>query len=164
MLSVRAADGSRRAIVFGYACHATSSPADYQITADWPGYAQAAIEAANPGATAMFVNGCGADCDPIPRSTVELPKMYGDIMGVAVGQVFSRQMRLAHRPADAGLRLRGHSLSDSTHEGRAAGAAEDGDRHARAPRAAAPGRPRARREDLRPLSVSRCRSGNSVRR
>ena len=93
VLSVRAADGSRRAIVFGYACHATSSPADYQITADWPGYAQAAVEAANPGATAMFVNGCGADCDPIPRSTVELPKLYGDIMAVAVGQVLSRQMR-----------------------------------------------------------------------
>ena len=93
ILSVRAPDGSRRAIVFGYACHATSSPADYQITADWPGYAQAAIEAANPGATAMFVNGCGADCDPIPRSTVELPKLYGDIMAAAVGQVLSRQMR-----------------------------------------------------------------------
>jgi len=93
ILNVRAADGSRRAIVFGYACHATSSPADYQITADWPGYAQAAIEAANPGATAMYVNGCGADCDPIPRSTVELPKLYGDIMSVAVGQVLSREMR-----------------------------------------------------------------------
>ena len=98
ILNVRAADGSRRAIVFGYACHATSSPADYQITADWPGYAQAAVEAANPGATAMFVNGCGADCDPIPRSTVELPKLYGDIMAVAVGQVLSRQMRSLSGP------------------------------------------------------------------
>ena len=93
VLTVRAADGSRRAIVFGYACHATSAPADYQITADWPGYAQAAVEAANPGATAMFLNGCGADCDPIPRSGAELPKMYGDLMGVAVGQVLNRQMR-----------------------------------------------------------------------
>jgi neutral ceramidase len=93
VLNVRAADGARRAIVFGYACHATSSPADYQITADWPGYAQAAVEAANPGATAMFVNGCGADCDPIPRSTVELPKIYGDIMAAAIAQVLNRQMR-----------------------------------------------------------------------
>jgi hypothetical protein len=93
VLNVRAADGSRRAIVFGYACHATSSPADYLITADWPGYAQAAVEAANPGATAMFVNGCGADCDPMPRSTVELPKTYGDIMAAAVAQVLNRQMR-----------------------------------------------------------------------
>jgi neutral ceramidase len=98
VLNVRAADGARRAIVFGYACHATSSPADYQITGDWPGYAQAAVEAANPGATAMFVNGCGADCDPIPRSTVELPKMYGDIMAVAIGQVLNRQMRSLSGP------------------------------------------------------------------
>ena len=101
VLNVRAADGARRAIVFGYACHATSSPADYQITADWPGYAQAAIEAANPGATAMFVNGCGADCDPIPRTTVELPNMYGDLMGAAVGQVLSRQMRPLSGPVMA---------------------------------------------------------------
>jgi hypothetical protein len=93
VLNVRAADGSRRAIVFGYACHATSSPADYLITADWPGYAQAAVEAANPGATAMFVNGCGADCDPIPRSTVELSKTYGDVMAAAVAQALNRQMR-----------------------------------------------------------------------
>jgi hypothetical protein len=87
--------------VFGYACHATSSPADYQITADWPGYAQAAVEAANPGATAMFVNGCGADCDPMPRSTVELPKMYGDIMAVAIGQVVNRPMRPLSGPLTA---------------------------------------------------------------
>jgi neutral ceramidase len=101
VLNVRAADGSGRAIVFGYACHATSSPADYLITADWPGYAQAALEAANPGATAMFVNGCGADCDPIPRSTVELPKTYGDIMAAAVAQVLNRQMRPLSGPLTA---------------------------------------------------------------
>jgi neutral ceramidase len=101
VLNVRAADGARRAIVFGYACHATSSPADYQITGDWPGYAQAAIEAANPGALAMFMTGCGADCDPIPRSAVELPKIYGDIMGVAVGQVLNRQLRPLTGPLTA---------------------------------------------------------------
>jgi neutral ceramidase len=39
------------------------------------------------------VNGSGADCDPIPRTSVELPKMYGDLMGEAVGQVLSGQMR-----------------------------------------------------------------------
>ena len=57
VLNVRGADGAPRVVVFGYACHATSAPADYQIGADWPGYAQAAIEAAYPGATAMFLNG-----------------------------------------------------------------------------------------------------------
>lgn len=93
VLNVRNLEGAPRAIVFGYACHATSAPADYQIGADWPGYAQAAIEAANPGAIAMFLNGCGADCDPMPRSMEELPKRHGETMAIAVGQVLRRQMR-----------------------------------------------------------------------
>jgi hypothetical protein len=93
VLTVRRSDGSVRAIVFGYACHATAAPADYQIGGDWPGYAQAAIEAQHPGATAMFVNGCGADCDPAPRSTVEAPRMHGDLVAIAVAQVVRRQMR-----------------------------------------------------------------------
>ena len=93
VLTVRGADRGLRVIVFGYACHATSGPPDYQINADWPGYAQAAIERANPGATAMYVNGCGADCDPGPRSAVELPPLYGEIMATAVGQVLRRTLR-----------------------------------------------------------------------
>jgi neutral ceramidase len=93
VLSVRTIEGAPRAVVFGYACHATSAPADYLIGADWPGYAQAALEAANPGATAMFLNGCGADCDPMPRSMEELPKRHGETMAIAVGQVLRRQMR-----------------------------------------------------------------------
>jgi hypothetical protein len=101
VLRVRGADGATRAVVFGYSCHATSAPGDYLIHGDWPGYAQAAIEAANPGVTAMFINGCGADCDPIPRSLPELPKTYGDVMGVAVGQVLGRQMRTITGPLTA---------------------------------------------------------------
>ena len=65
------------------------------------------------------------------------------------------------RPADGGLRLRGHPVSNAAHEGRAAGTAEDRDRHARASREAAPGRPRTRRQDLRQLSLSR--AGLAVR-
>jgi hypothetical protein len=101
VMSVRGTDGALRAVVFGYACHATSAPADYQIGGDWPGYAQAAIEQANPGATAMFVNGCGADCDPVPRSAVELPPLYGQVMGTAVGQVLRRQLRPVSGPLTA---------------------------------------------------------------
>jgi neutral/alkaline ceramidase-like enzyme len=98
VLTVRGADGSIRAIVFGYACHATSAPGDYLIGADWPGFAQAALEAANPGATAMFLNGCGADCDPMPRSMEEMPKRHGETMAIAVGQVLRRQMRALTGP------------------------------------------------------------------
>jgi neutral ceramidase len=98
VLSVRHLNGDLRAVVFGYACHATAAPADYQIGADWPGYAQAALESEFPGATAMFMNGCGADCDPAPRSTVDAPKMHGEVMGLAVSQVLRRQMRRVSGP------------------------------------------------------------------
>jgi hypothetical protein len=98
VLSVRAPGGTLRAVVFGYACHATAGPADYQIGGDWPGYAQAALEAEFAGATAMFVNGCSADCDPAPRSTVDAPKMHGDVMALAVSQVVRRQMRPVSGP------------------------------------------------------------------
>ncbi len=101
VLSVRGPDSALRAVVFGYACHATSAPADYQIGGDWPGYAQAAIEQVNPGATAMFVTGCGADCDPVPRSAVDLPPLYGQTMGAAVGQVLRRQLRPVSGPLEA---------------------------------------------------------------
>jgi hypothetical protein len=92
VLSVRTRGGALRAVVFGYACHATAAPADYQIGGDWPGHAQAGIEADFPGATALFMNGCGADCDPAPRSTIEAPKMHGEAMAIAVGQVLRGPM------------------------------------------------------------------------
>jgi neutral ceramidase len=50
------------------------------------------IEADFPGATALFMNGCGADCDPSPRSTIEAPKTHDEAMAVAVGQVLRRPM------------------------------------------------------------------------
>jgi hypothetical protein len=101
VLRVRAADGAVRALVFGYACHATSAPVEYMIHGDWPGYAQAAIEAAVPGAVAMFVTGCGADCNPMPRSRAESPKTYGDLMGLAVSDVVRRPMRVLGGPLRA---------------------------------------------------------------
>jgi neutral ceramidase len=101
VLVVRGGGGSLRAVVFGYACHATSAPADYQIGGDWPGYAQAAVEQANPGAIAMFVTGCGADCDPVPRSMVEMPPVYGQIMGASVGQVLRRKLQPVSGPLTA---------------------------------------------------------------
>jgi neutral ceramidase len=101
VLAVRAPGGALRAIVFGYACHATAGPADYQISADWPGHAQAGIEAEFPGAMAMFVNGCSADCDPAPRSTIEAAKMHGDVMALAVSQVVRRRLKPVTGPLNA---------------------------------------------------------------
>jgi hypothetical protein len=63
------------ALVFGYACHATTlssvtpPPAEprYLFNGDYAGFAQKTLQEAYPGATAMFVNGCSGDQNPYPR-------------------------------------------------------------------------------------------------
>lgn len=97
VLCVRGPDGGARAVVFGYACHATVL-SDYQISGDYPGFAQEALEKAHPGATALFVAGCGADANPLPRRTVDLATKYGQILATAVTDVLGGQMKLVTGP------------------------------------------------------------------
>ena len=70
------ADGALRAVVFGYACHATTTSL-YEWSGDWPGVAQIELEKAHPGAAALFWAGCGADQNPLPRRTYALMTDYG---------------------------------------------------------------------------------------
>jgi neutral ceramidase len=76
VLSVRDNTGKVRAIVFGYACHATVL-SFYQWCGDYPGFAQLELEKRYPGSLALFWQGCGADQNPLPRRTVELAEEYG---------------------------------------------------------------------------------------
>ena len=83
--------GLRKAIVFGYACHNTTiDPQDYRYCADWAGFAKEHLQKAHPGATALFITGCGADQNPEPRGTVELSKEYGTELAVAVERMMAR--------------------------------------------------------------------------
>lgn len=84
-------EGNKRAILCGYACHATVL-SGYQWSGDWPGYAQMAIEARYPGIVAMTWVGCGADQNPIPRREVELAKQYGAAIDNAVAEALSRPL------------------------------------------------------------------------
>ena len=153
VLTVRASGGALRAVVFGYACHATAAPADYQIGGDWPGYAQAGIETDFPGATAMFVNGCARRLRSAPRSTVEAPKMHGDLMAVAVGQVVRRQMRPVSGPITTAFDYVDipFQTPPTRDELEAVLKTATG---MRASCEVAAGRARSRRQDLRSLSVS----------
>jgi neutral ceramidase len=76
VLAVHGADGKLKAVLFGYACHATTLSGQ-QWSSDWPGFAQEEIEKDHPGVTALFFAGCGADQNPLPRRTVELARGYG---------------------------------------------------------------------------------------
>ena len=85
VLRVDGADGSPVAVVFGYACHNTTLPATIvKYHGDYAGVAQAALEQRHPGATAMFVAGCGADVNPMPRGTMELVEAHGAALADAV--------------------------------------------------------------------------------
>jgi hypothetical protein len=102
VLRIQGPTGNLLAVLFGYSCHATVLN-DYKINADWPGFAQEAIESAHPGSVAMFVNGCGADQNPLPRRRVELARKYGEILAVAVELVLDAEMKPISGPLRTAL-------------------------------------------------------------
>ncbi|HEX8203910.1 MAG TPA: neutral/alkaline non-lysosomal ceramidase N-terminal domain-containing protein, partial [Isosphaeraceae bacterium] len=83
VLRVAGADGAVRAVVCGYACHCTVLNG-YELSGDYAGFAQVALEEAHPGAVALFVAGCGGDQNPLPRGTVEHARGYGRQLAEAV--------------------------------------------------------------------------------
>jgi Neutral/alkaline non-lysosomal ceramidase, N-terminal len=92
VLAVRGANGNLRAVVFGYACHNTTL-GDYQISGDWAGFAMGELEKQSPGAIALFVQGAGADANPLPRRTVELAVRHGQTVAAAVSEVLQGKMK-----------------------------------------------------------------------
>ncbi len=86
VLAVHNAQDRLTAVEFGYASHATTL-SFYHWSGDYTGFAQAELEASNPGCTALFFAGCGADQNPLPRRTVELARHYGRQLATAVDAV-----------------------------------------------------------------------------
>ena len=76
VLRMEAASGVSKAILFGYACHATTLSFQ-QLCGDYPGFAQQFVQEAHPGCIAMFMNGCSADQNPYPRRTLDLAQQHG---------------------------------------------------------------------------------------
>jgi hypothetical protein len=68
MIAIHAVDGSLRAVLVNYACHATTLEGKENfVHGDWPGAAQSVFEGRHPGAIAMIAIGTGADANPDPR-------------------------------------------------------------------------------------------------
>lgn len=100
VLAVRDAEKKLTAILFGYACHATTLKG-YEWSGDYPGFAQIDLENEHPGCVAMFFAGCGADQNPLPRGTVDLARHYGERLATAVDTVLmTKQMQ----PVEGSLR------------------------------------------------------------
>lgn len=91
VLAIRHPEGKLRAVVFGYACHATVLSL-FQWSGDWPGFAQIEVEKQHPDAIALFWAGCGADQNPLPRRTVELAEAYGRQIADSVTAVINSPM------------------------------------------------------------------------
>lgn len=97
VLVVRSPQGTVKAIAAGYACHNTVM-GDYFIHGDYAGYLQEALERANSGTVALFVQGAGADSNPLPRRTVELARRHGQTLADAVAEVMTGKMEAVTEP------------------------------------------------------------------
>src|SRR5262249_33751413 len=75
--------GQLKALLFGYACHNTTMNF-YKWCGDYAGFAQIDLEKRYPGATALFVQACGGDSNPLPRRKIELCEDYGRQLAEAV--------------------------------------------------------------------------------
>lgn len=115
VLKVSGADGRVRALVFGYACHNTTLSGSL-VSGDYAGYAQRDLELAYPGATALFVTGCGGDQNPYPRRAdapgmkpEDLVKDHGRALANAVHTALSARPRPVAGPLRTAY---GHALLD----------------------------------------------------
>jgi hypothetical protein len=93
---------SPRGVIFGYACHNTTLSFQ-QWCGDYAGFAALDLEERHPGATALFFTGCGADANPLPRRDLELVRMYGRMLALAVGEVLGGTMTPLDPPGHAGF-------------------------------------------------------------
>ncbi len=102
VLLVKGADGKPVAVVYGYACHATTIPAELnRVCGDWPGYAAEYIEEAQPGAVALPLIGCGADANPSPRGEFAISKQHGRELADAVERVLAGPLKALPAKTDA---------------------------------------------------------------
>jgi hypothetical protein len=68
VLAVRGPEGELRAVLAGYACHATTLEGrDNFVHGDWPGAASELLRRRHPGAVVLVAIGTGADANPNPR-------------------------------------------------------------------------------------------------
>ncbi len=103
VLQVRGADGKLRAVLFGYACHATTL-SFYQFCGDYPGFAHQDLEADHPGVTALFLQGCAGDQNPYPRRKLELAQQHGRALANAVEAALeTKRVRVVHGPLRSAL-------------------------------------------------------------
>lgn len=97
VLQVSTPEGKLRALVLGYACHNTTL-SFYEFCGDYAGFAQRYVEETYPGATALFISGCGGDQNPTPRRTLEWAQRHGRALANAVEAALETRARPVRGP------------------------------------------------------------------
>jgi neutral ceramidase len=98
VLRLRDAAGRLIAVIVSYACHPTVLGADNRLmTADFPHFVRAAIEAAHPGAVAVFLNGCTGDVNIGHTAQASVT------LNASSTRTFENAERLGRRIAEAAL-------------------------------------------------------------
>ena len=95
VLAIRNADGTLRAVVFGYAAH-TSTLSGYQWSGDYVSFTRECLRRRHPATQALFFQGCGSDQSAAPRGTLEQSRKIGEQLAAAVEEVLARPMRPLH--------------------------------------------------------------------
>ncbi len=100
VLVAQDAQGHLLACVANYACHCTTLGGDFnQISGDWAGSAQAAMEADHPGCIALTTIGCGADANPHPRrDDLALVDEHGRKVADEVKRLLATELRPVRGP------------------------------------------------------------------
>ncbi|MFN8928054.1 MAG: hypothetical protein ACK5WM_21170 [Rhodospirillales bacterium] len=101
VVRVTGTDGTTLAVLVAYACHPVVLGADNRLwTADYPGFVRRRIEAAVPGATALFLTGCCGDANTGHTAAASLTR------AAAEGRTYAAADAYADRIADAALAAR----------------------------------------------------------
>jgi hypothetical protein len=104
MLVVKSPEDAKiRAIYVTYACHCVTLSLN-QISGDWAGYAQAAIERDHPGAVALVSIGCGSDSNPssgVTGDKVAVAAEQGDEIAGEVARLLKGPLKQVSGPVSA---------------------------------------------------------------
>jgi putative membrane-bound dehydrogenase-like protein len=100
LLKATSIDGRPIAVVYQYACHATTIPAERnRVSGDWPGWSARKLQEAIPGCVALPVIGCGADANPTPRGSLEISREYGERLADVVRSAILQPMEELANPS-----------------------------------------------------------------
>jgi hypothetical protein len=106
ILAIRGTDGTLRAVLVSYACHATTLEGrDNYIHGDWPGVTRELIQKRHPGAIALVAIGTGADSNPNPRGG-GLPDVerHAEAVAAEVDRLLTTSMRPVRSVPEGRLR------------------------------------------------------------